>query len=480
MLLSELLVAETLVRQEDIERALESRNESGELLGQCLVTQGALTEAQLDEVIDRRPIWPKTVEETGLGMNFLVTLMLKAMHSIGLESSRAIADELKLPALIVESLLEHSRERQLTEALGASAQAGIATEIRYALSAKGREHAAAALTRSAYIGPAPVSLSDYRNQIKKQGIGKDHVDDTALSACLSHLIIPDGLLDRLGPAVNSGQCMLLHGPPGNGKSSIAVAIGRSFRQLIYVPYCVEVGGEIVKVFDPTIHQEQESAFAKKRGEGGIVTIPKSTMDLRWVCCRRPILTTGIDLTLDRLELAHLPQANYYDAPIQMKACGGVVLIDDFGRQRVRPVDILNRWVAPSERGSDHLTLENGNKFSIDFDALIIFATNLPIQEIIDAGVSWRIPYRIRVEPPSRDAYIQLLERECAAHDLPFSAEIDAMLSNGQIADDDRPLAWYHPRFIVDHVIASCKYRNLPPRLDRELVAGALDNLYAGG
>ena len=204
MLLSELLVAETLVRQEDIERALESRNESGALLGQCLVAQGALTEAQLDEVIDRRPILPKTVEETGLGMNFLVTLMLKAMHAIGLESSRAIADELKLPALIVESLLEHVRERQLTEALGASAQAGLATEIRYALSAKGRERAAAALAQLAYVGPAPVSLPAYRTQNQKQGVGKDHVDDAALSACLSHLIVPDGLLDKLGPAVNSG------------------------------------------------------------------------------------------------------------------------------------------------------------------------------------------------------------------------------------------------------------------------------------
>ncbi len=480
MLLSELLVAEMLVRQEDIERALESHNESGEHLGRYLVTQGALTEAQLDEVIDRRPIWPNTVEETGLGMDFLVTLMLKAMHALGLESSRAIADELKLPDLIVESLLEHSRQRQLTEALGYSAQASLAIEIRYALSARGRERATAALAQSAHVGPTPVSLSDYRKQIEKQGIGKDHVDDVALSACLSHLIIPDGLLDRLGPAVNSGQCMLLHGPPGNGKSSIAVAIGRSFRQMIYVPYYVEVGGEIVKVFDPTIHEEQESAFSKKRGEGGISAIRKSTMDRRWVCCRRPILTTGIDLTLDQLDLAHQPQANCYDAPIQMKACGGVILIDDFGRQRARSVDILNRWVAPLARGSDHLTLENGNKFSIDFDALTIFATNLPIQEIIDAGVLWRIPYRIRVDPPSQDAYIQLLERECAARDLPFSAEIGAMLSNGQVAAEDRPLAWFHPRFIVDHVIASCKYRNLPPRLDRELVAGALDNLYAGG
>jgi len=478
MLLSELLVAENLVRQEDIERALESRNESGALLGQCLVAQGALTEAQLDEVIDRRPIWPKTVEETGLGLNFLVTLMLKAMHTLGLESSGAIADELKLPAMIVESLLEHSRERQLTEALGSSAQSGIAAEIRYALSAKGRERAVAAMAQSAYVGPAPVSLSHYRAQTVKQGIGKDRVDAAALSKCLSQLIIPEGLLDRLGPAVNSGQCMLLHGPPGNGKSSIAVAIGRSFRQLIYVPHCVEVGGEIVRVFDPTIHEVQESAFAKKPGEGSIGGIRKSTMDHRWVCCRRPILATGADLTLDRLDLAHHPQVNCYDAPIQMKACGGVILIDDFGRQRARVVEILNRWVTPLEHGSDHLTLENGNKFSIYFDALIIFATNLPIREIIDSGLSWRIPYRIRVAPPSRAEFMELMARECAAHDLPFSDEIGAMLSNGQVAGDERQLAWFHPRFIVDHAIASCRYRNLPPRLDRELVADALDSLFA--
>lgn len=480
MLLSELLVAEKLVRQVDIERALESRNESGELLGQCLVALGALTEAQLDEVIDRRPTWPKTIEETGLDRNLLVSLMLKVMHGLGLESTRAIADEMKLPALIVESLLEHTRERQLTEALGSAAPAGVASEMRYALSAKGREHALQARAQSAYIGPAPVPLSHYRRQIAKQGIGNDHVDGQALSQSLSHLIVPNGLLDRLGPAVNSGQCILLHGPPGNGKSSIAGAIARSFRQLIYVPHCVEVGGHIVKVFDPTVHQEQVSAFAKKGGDGGIGAIRKSTMDHRWVCCRRPVLTTGVDLTLDRLELDHHPQVNCYDAPIQMKACGGVILVDDFGRQRARSVDILNRWVIPLQCRADHLTLADGNKFAIDFDALIIFATNLPLRDIMDSGISWRVPYRICIDPPSRDDYVRLLQRECAAHDLPSPDDIAGLLPNGQDADDERPLAWFHPRFIVEHVLASCRYRNLPPRLDRDLVADALDNLYAGG
>ncbi|MFQ5953517.1 MAG: hypothetical protein ACE5JZ_00465, partial [Kiloniellales bacterium] len=479
MLLSEHLVAERLVGLRDVERGVARRKETGEPLGQCLVALGVIASEQLDDVINRRPLWPKSVEDTGLGMNFLVTLMLKTMYACDLESEPEIVERLKLPPVIVQRLLQHAQVRQWIEALGSSARPNTTTGMQFALSANGRQRAVEALAQQAYVGPTPVPLSAFQAQVKKQPITRDRIDSQALSEGLSHLVTPDRLLDKLGPAVNSGQSILLHGPPGNGKSSIAAGIGRSFRQLIYVPYCLEVGGQIIKVFDPTVHQAQHSQFAGDGDADGIRTIRQSTMDRRWVCCRRPVVTTGVELAPDMLELKYHREAQCHEAPIHMKACGGVIVVEDFGLQRARSIEILNRWTVPADERSDLLTLKNGDRITFPADALAIFCTSQPLHDVLDSGLLGRIAYRVSVDPPSPHEFVHLLERECAAQNLSMAADISGFVFDGENAANGRHLAWQHPRFIVEHAIASCRYRGIPPQLDRALLTAAIETLSAG-
>jgi len=203
----------------------------------------------------------------------------------------------------------------------------------------------------------------------------------------------------------------------------------------------------------------------------------SAIDPRWVCCRRPLLSTGVELTLDMLDLNFHPRAHFYDAPLQMKASGGVLFVDDFGRQLLRPIDILNRWIVPLEHGADYLTLETGRKFAYAFDVALIFSTNLPLESVMDADIMRRIPYRIRVEAPSQQEFVALLERECADRDMALPADLRSYLVDELYAAEGRPFARYHPRFIVEHVIANAKYKRCPPRLNRESLADALQDLF---
>ncbi len=479
MLLSEHLVAENLVGLRDIERGLARRKETGEPLGQCLVALGVLSSDQLDDVINRRPVWPKSIEETGLSMHFMVTLLLKTMYTHHLESGAEIADQMRLPPVIVDRLLQYTQERRWIAALGFVVRPNSTTGVRFTLSAQGRQRAIEALAQQAYVGPAPVPLSAFQAQVAKQTVSKDRIDSRALSAALARLAMPDGLLDQLGPAVNSGQSILLYGPPGNGKSAIAAGIGRSFRQLVYLPHCVEVGGQIVKLFDPTVHQVQEPLFTRDGATDGARTVRRSTVDRRWVCCRRPLVTTGVELGPEMLELRYHREGQCHEAPIQMKACGGVIVVDDFGLQRARSVELLNRWTVPADARSDQLTLENGDRFAFPANALVIFCTAQPLHQVLDPALVGRIAYRINVGPPSAKDFAHLLQRECAAHDLPIAPDMDGFTFNGEGAANGRRLAWRQPRFIVEHAIASCRYRSIPPQLDRALLTSALDTLSAG-
>ncbi|MDJ0936723.1 MAG: hypothetical protein QNI93_15070 [Kiloniellales bacterium] len=476
MNLGKLLAAENLIQPADLDRAVAWQESSGGDLAQYLLEIGAIDRRQLDAVLSRQPRRPQSIEETGLSLSFLTGLVLKSMYLNGSDCASALVEELKLSPRIVQGLVDYVRKRQFIEPLGSSASTEHPLDVHFTLSESGRARAVEAIEQSEYVGPAPVPLPAFEAQVLKQSLTQEQVDSEMLSESLSDLLVPNALADRMGTALNSGHPILMYGPPGNGKSSISRAIGRCFRQLIYLPRCIEVDGQVIKVFDPTVHE----AVVSEDDHGataGTCTVRQSVNDPRWVHCRRPFLWTGVELTLDMLDLNFHQRAHFYDAPLQMKASGGVLFVDDFGRQLLRPIDILNRWIVPLEHGADYLTLETGRKFGYTFDVALIFSTNLTLENVMDADIMRRIPYRIRIEAPSRDEFVLLLERECAGQNIDLPTDLRSYLLDELYASKGRPFARYHPRFIVEHAIANAKYKGCSPRIDREVLAEAMQDLF---
>lgn len=482
MTLGESLVQAGLVETQDVEKALDHQAKRGGTLGQALVALGVLTEEQIEAFFRAPPPTLYSIADTGLKPALLNGLILKLMHQMGLETASAMAAELRLPAPLVALVLKSLQERSQIESLGGvSVQAG--SDIRFALTARGREAAAAALAQSEYVGPAPVTLDAYQAQVQRQRITNDRIDRTAIGDSLGHLVLPDGIIDRLGPAVNSGRALLLYGAPGNGKTSIALGIAQSFRQPIYVPHCVEVDGQVIKVFDPAIHRPIEDGPDTPGDDAKPATRSRIRLggeDRRWVRCRRPVSVVGGELTLDMLELGYNAQARFYEAPFHIKANGGIFVIDDFGRQIDRPEKILNRWTLPLESRTDFLTLHTGRKFAVRFDGLVVFSTNLPPSQIMDGAMMRRIPYNFLIGPPSRDEYRRILEGVARGHALEVPADTADLLFAEVYGGNDMDLARYHPRFIVEHVIARCRFLGRQTALERDLVLEAAGHLAVRG
>jgi hypothetical protein len=279
---------------------------------------------------------------------------------------------------------------------------------------------------------------------------------------------------EIGPAVNSGRSILLYGPPGNGKTSIGERIGSLFRDVVYIPYCFEVEGQIIKVFDPSVHQRVEGQLQNLPENLGL---RREELDTRWVVCRRPLLITGGELTLEMLDLSFNPLAKFYEAPLHVKALGGIFMIDDFGRQIVSPTALLNRWIVPMESRVERLKLHSGKSFELPFDELVIFSTNLSPGALMDPAFLRRIPYKIEVGGPTAEEY-RLIFRALASK---FGLKVD----DGMIEEvmhelrvrNDFPLAGFQPKFIIDQVLAAAKFDGAPPKLTPEYVSLALRNLY---
>ena len=330
MLLGDVLVAQGLVSPADIEVALERQRTQGGILGEHLIAMGKLDPADLQRVMGSAPPSPRNIEETGLSVNDLLNLVAKAMYN-GAEMPSQIGGVLKLPQRVVQLVLEQAKERKMLDVLG-STGAYAASELRYALSEKGRQWAVDAIAQNQYLGPAPVTLRDLAERIQRQRITNERVDRASVAKAFNNLIVSDEFIHRIGPAINSGRSILLYGPPGNGKTSVSERIGALFKDTIYIPYCFEVEGQIIKVFDPGIHKRIErNTEGQTRG-----TLRREDFDLRWVPCRRPFIVTGGELTLDMLDLSFNHLAKFYEAPLHVKALGGIFTIDDFGRQLVSP------------------------------------------------------------------------------------------------------------------------------------------------
>ena len=417
----------------------------------------------------RIPLAPETVHESGLDAQFLLRFVLKSAYVTNLETAAAIADYVKLPELVVHEVLESAKEKRLVEVLGlADAKRSV---YRYALTGVGRAWAIEALSQCQYVGPAPVPIDAYREQVKSQTITSDQITPAAMALALGHLVLPSGTIERLGPAANSGKAILLYGAPGNGKTSIAMAIGAAFDQSIYLPYCIEADGQIIRLFDPSVHRVDQETVDAPRGRA---------LDPRWLCCHRPVVVTGGELTIEMLDLCFDPISKFYEAPAHMKATGGVFIADDLGRQRVQALDLVNRWILPLERRIDFLTLHTGKKIELPFDQLVVFSTNTAPQGLIDAAGMRRIPYKFHVPVPTGDQYAEILRQICDDLGVELPDDVVSYLLDDFYPKTGVPISAAHPKFVIDHVIERCHFSEIPVQVTLELVHDAVENLVVDG
>lgn len=472
MNIGSVLVAKGLASSQDIDRAVSHQKANGGRIGDSLVALGVLAKDQIDEQLTLPPQVPTTVAGTGIDLVFLLELAIKGMQTENIETASQLSSVMKLSNTVVDQILKAAGDRKLVETLASVPGGGARSEMRMALTRAGREWAAEALNRGQYFGPAPVSLKDYQERIQLQRVTNEVVSREKLVAAFNGFVIPDRFLNRLGPAVNSGNAILIYGPAGNGKTTIAEIVGKVFENVIYVPHCVEINGEIMKVFDPTVHRVVDEAPATL----GLSGLRRSRLDPRWVACHRPMVVTGGELTIEMLDLKFNPIAKFYEAPLHIKALNGTFLIDDFGRQRAKPEDILNRWIVPLNSRVDYLTLHTGKTAMIPFDEIVIFSTNLHPNDLMDPAFQRRISYKLETVEPPEDLFIEVFRKMAVKSCLNLTDEVCNRVVQG-IRANDAPLAYFQPKFIIDQVLASCKFENVVPQFTSNNIDDALANLF---
>ncbi|HET6880740.1 MAG TPA: AAA family ATPase, partial [Pirellulales bacterium] len=396
-----------------------------------------------------KPAETASLAETGLSESLLDSLILKYLSVAGTATGRAIADELGLPMGIAEPLLHKLRNRQFALHTGSAPL----NDYYYALTDQGRQRAQTCLDACAYVGAAPVPLSDYVVSVEAQTIRGESPKRVQLEEAFRDVTIEPDLFDELGPAINSGAGMFLYGSPGNGKTTLAERITRCFGQHIWIPRTLIEDGQLIKLYDPAYHQaveESPGSFLKQ-----------SDFDRRWLKVRRPTVVAGGELTLDALEIRHDARANVSEAPLQLKSNCGSLLIDDFGRQRMAPGELLNRWIVPLEKHYDFLTLASGKKIQVPFEQLILFSTNLEPEDLVDEAFLRRIPYKVHIADPSESEFHRLFEFSAPKLGFRYRRESVEYLIERHYRPLDRGLRRCHPRDLLGQIRNYCVYNELP-------------------
>ncbi len=473
MFIGDVFIAQGLVTADDVAAAMHLQRTKGGTLGDCLVQLGKLQPSERDSVARAAPPAPHSIAETGVALPDLLNLLIKAMYVSAKETPSAMSDFLRLPPTAVAELIEAAMDRQLIGGVGA-VSFNVASELRYELTSKGRQWAQDCLAQNQYVGPAPVNLEAFCRQIGMQRIANEQVDRASIEEAFGDMVVPDSLVTNIGPAINSCRSILLYGAPGNGKSTLSEKIARLFRDIIYIPYCFEIDGQIVKVFDPGIHKPVNGGIG---GPGRPTSLQREAVDLRWEACWRPVIVTGGELTLEMLDLSFNSDGKFYEAPLHVKALGGVFVVDDFGRQLVTPVALLNRWIVPMDSRVDFLKLHTGKSFSIPFDELVIFSTNLAPTELMDAAFLRRLPYKIEVCPPSEREFKAIFASAATAAGVEVPSKTVEFIIEELRVKNNFPLAGYQPQFIIDQVCSACKFAGIEPQFRPQFVKMALNNLH---
>jgi predicted ATPase with chaperone activity len=421
------------------------------------------------------PSAPENLQQTGLSLGFLNDLILRTLYSRGGMLGLDLAKLLCLPFKVIEEALAFLKNEKCIEILGGDLIGRIS--YRFNLTELGRRRAQDAMQQCAYVGPAPVPLEDYVEQVYRQAVTAIEISPKALRAAFSHLVISDELFNAVGPAIVSGKSVFIYGPPGNGKTATAQAVGNFMNTCggeIYVPYAFLAEHNIITVYDSAVH-EACADEADNRLEDNEATIRRllntGTVDARWIKVKRPVIITGGELNLGMLDLKYSPEANYYQAPLHVKANGGIFLIDDFGRQLCSPKELLNRWIVPLENRVDYLSLASGQKFQVPFEQLTIFSTNLDPKDLVDDAFLRRMRHKVEITAPPRDIFERIFAGVCKRLGMNHCPEaVDYLFE--RYYTRGRPTRASDCRDLLETVQSICRFRRIPVQLTRELMAEA--------
>lgn len=456
------LVKKGVVSAQDLEKALQRQKTHGGRIGRNLIAMGSISEEVLERMFKKIPPVPRTAADTGLESAFIADLMMKHILFMGDFKMADLAEKTGLPVSVVESVTESLRRDKFIEVKGGTGYAAVTYTFK--LTELGRNRGVELFELCRYAGPAPVTLNDYRSMVETQTIKSAIVSEESVKKAFSHLILNENILKRLGPAISSGKALFIYGPPGNGKTAIAETISQLIPDTVYIPYSITVGGQIITIFDPINH----------------VAAPLEdfdTVDRRWIRIQRPVVITGGELTLRMLDLDFNPISKFYEASLQMKANNGIFIADDFGRQQVEPQNFLNRWIVPLDRRIDFMTLHTGMKFSIPFDMLIVFSTNIEPKNLVDEAFLRRIPYKIKIDHPSEREFKAIFKAMCDSGGVDFRQDAYDYLMDHYYGRLGIRLNACHPRDIIENIVVNAHYYQHPPKLTKDAIDAAWTNYF---
>jgi predicted ATPase with chaperone activity len=405
---------------------------------------------------------PRSIDDLHIPQNLVIDLIFRLLYNEGNVALIRFTEVLKIPKVLIDGILLWMQKEHLVEVSKASVELGRLGNV-YALTEAGELRARAAMERSQYVGPVPVSIPAYSRGIELQTKQHQQVSIQEVKDSLRELILPAEFHRRIGPAINSGQSIFLYGPPGNGKTTIALSIGRLLASTdpIWIPYAITAGGQIIQINDRLVHKQ----IVIEKGR----TSELGRTDQRWALIERPAVTVGGELKMDSLDLRFDPVAKFYEAPLQLKANGGMFLIDDFGRQQISPSDLLNRWIVPLESSIDFLRLQSGQTIVVPFRQLIVFSTNLDPAQLVDDAFLRRIQMKVGVFSPDERLYFQVFVTESKRMGIPFNKDAFLHLLQHWYRKTGRTLQAVHPRDLLRIAVAISEYDGDPIRLTPELI-----------
>jgi hypothetical protein len=418
------------------------------------------------------PPAPKSLAETGLSLVLMRDILLKSIFRMNIDLVSDIARVICLGVPQTQELIDIARGQRLLEATG-TMHATSGTEMGYQLTDAGKARALDALAQSEYFGAMPVPLEAYGLQMKRQSVRDIRLTRQQLLAAMGHLILPADLLSNLGPAITSGRSILMYGPPGNGKSSISNGIRAAMGDKIYIPRAIEYSGQVISVYDPIVHSSAEESY----DDPNVLRRSSNRYDARYVFCERPTVITGGELTLDMLDLKYNAVARTYQAPLQLKASGGIFIVDDLGRQAEPPQKLVNRWIVPLEESRDILALQSGEKFTVPFDTLVIFSTNFHPNEIFDGAALRRIFFKIKIDGPNQEMFLKIFAMVARKKKVPLDEKALVHLLKVKYPTIDSNFANYQPTFLIDQMIAICEFEGIPYQMSPELIDRAWANMF---